>query len=136
MASEGKNRRRATRVPVKELYVECCEASFWNFLKKPERASHPMVDISDTGLQLLSSVGFAISLPLDLVIMHPSGRHTVKMRGKVVYSRILPKKVRGQTLFKIGVQFTKVKDEERSKLTALMYDRTISGGVPREVKEA
>jgi hypothetical protein len=132
MATEGRNRRRAKRIPVKELYVECGEASFWNFLKKPERASHPMVDISDTGLQMLSSIGFAMSLPLDLVVMHPSGRHTVKLRGKVVYSRILPKKVRGQTLFKIGVQFTKIKDEEQSKLTALMYDKAITSGIPKE----
>ncbi|MDQ7778755.1 MAG: PilZ domain-containing protein [Planctomycetota bacterium] len=130
MPGDPKDRRRARRVTVKELYVECSEASFWNFLKKPEHETHPLVNISQSGLQMLSSVGFAMSLPIDVVILHPNRKDVIKARGKVVYSRILQKKVRGQTLFKIGVQFTKFKQDELDKLALLMADRSVSTPQP------
>lgn len=130
MPGDPKDRRRAKRVSVKELYVECSEASFWNFLKKPEHETHPLVNISQSGLQMLSSVGFAMNLPIDVVILHPNRKDVMKARGKVVYSRILQKKSGGQTLFKIGVQFTKLKQQEMDKLGLLMVDRNIATSKP------
>ncbi|MDQ7780472.1 MAG: PilZ domain-containing protein [Planctomycetota bacterium] len=130
MQADKKERRRSKRVKVKGVSVECSVASFWNFIRKPEHETHVVGNISQGGLQMLSSVGFAIGLPLDVVILHPNGTDKIKARGKVIYSHIFHKKTGAPTLFRVGVQLLKFKEDGRVKLDALMADKSLVASQP------
>lgn len=111
-------RRGEFRFRVEDCLLKCTKKSLLSFLKKPEGHVLPVVNLSMGGVEFLCHENIEKGKTVELHIDVPAFDEVLDFRGEVRWVRDVPER----EMFRLGVKFRNLSDDNRKKLSALRRD--------------
>ena len=113
----GKDRGRFA---VRDCIAEFRFTGLLSFLKhKAEERRWPVADLSETGIQLLTREDLEPGDKISIAVDVPAFEGTFTVAGVVKWTRTASE---GATVRRVGVEFSKMDNETKSKLQSLRND--------------
>ena len=117
MIETGRLGKDKGRFGVRDCIAEFQFRGLLSFLKhKAEERHWPVVDLSETGIQLLTRENLEPGDRLSIAVDVPAFEGTFAIAGVVKWTRTASE---GATVRRVGVEFSKMDNETRSKLRSL-----------------
>ena len=110
--------RKFRRYSLRRYAVEYTKVNLFSFLGKTSGARHPLINLSESGLQFLASKEPAVGDTISLTIRTPFMVEFITAKATVKWVRPIEKK----NFFRVGAEFTAIDEEASAQISSLRTD--------------